>query len=273
MKRHLLTGAILIAVIGALGIGSVVLEKKSVVQAAAVQAPRFEVDPMWPKPLPNHWIMGNTISVSVDSKDHVWIIHRGGSLEAKEVYATTTPPGSECCVPAPPVLEFDQEGNLLAHWGGEDGPGYVWPASNHGITVDFKRNVWIGGNARAGVAAGPEEAANAPAANQAKQAAAKGKAPAGRGGPPNYHDSMVLKFTQEGSFHGYREVGTSGEATISRISDCSRPWLTPRPTNHTSPMIQQARNRSTPTPANTSATGEPAGTSRTTPIWVSRMLL
>jgi DNA-binding beta-propeller fold protein YncE len=211
MKRHLLTGAVLIAVIGALGIGSIVLEKKSVVEAAAVQAPRFEVDPMWPKPLPNHWIMGNVIGVTVDSKDHVWIIHRGGSLEAKEVYATTTPPGSECCVPAPPVLEFDQEGNLLGHWGGEDGPGYVWPASNHGITVDFKGNVWIGGNGRAGVSAGPEEAGNAPAANQAKQAAAKGKAPAGRGGPPNYHDSMVLKFTQEGKFlMAIGKSGTSG---------------------------------------------------------------
>ena len=155
MKRHLLTGAILLALIVTLGIGSILLEKKSVVEAAAVQAPRFEVDPMWPKPLPNHWIMGNTIGVSVDSKDHVWIIHRGGSLEAKEVYATTNPPGSECCVPAPPVLEFDQEGNLLGHWGGQDGPGYVWPASNHGITVDFKGNVWIGGNGRAGVSAGP----------------------------------------------------------------------------------------------------------------------
>src|SRR5437762_9124219 len=83
MKRHLLTGAILLAIIGALGIGSIVLEKKSVVEAAAVQAPRFEVDPMWPKPLPNHWIMGSTIGVSVDDRDHVWIIHRPGSLERR----------------------------------------------------------------------------------------------------------------------------------------------------------------------------------------------
>src|SRR6185437_425058 len=78
MKRHFMTGAILLAIIAALGIGSVVLEKKSVVQAAAVQAPKFEVDPMWPKPLPNHWIMGSTIGVSVDDRDHVWIIHRPG---------------------------------------------------------------------------------------------------------------------------------------------------------------------------------------------------
>src|ERR1700719_4918996 len=126
MKRNLYAGIGFAAVVGALGIGSILLEKKSVVHAAATMAPRFEVDPMWPKPLPNHWLMGNTIGVSVDSSDHIWIIHRQGSLEAMENYAAANPPGpkrqkgvveSECCLPAPPVLEFDQEGNLLAHWG------------------------------------------------------------------------------------------------------------------------------------------------------------
>ncbi len=102
---------------------------------------------MWPKPLPNHWVIGNTIGVSVDAQDHVWIIHRAGSLEAKEVYATANPPAAECCTPAPPVLEFDQAGNLVASWGGP-GQGYDWPDSNHGITVDYKGNVWIGGNGR-----------------------------------------------------------------------------------------------------------------------------
>ena len=149
------------ALLAALATAYTVLERKAVVEAAGVQAPRFEVDPMWPKPLPNHWVMGNVIGVSVDSRDHIWIIHRQGSLEAMEEYAAANPPGpkrqkgvveSECCLPAPPVLEFDEEGNLLAHWGGEDGVGpngnYVWPDSNHGITVDYKGNVWIGGNGR-----------------------------------------------------------------------------------------------------------------------------
>jgi hypothetical protein len=121
-----------------------IAREKGTVEAAGVQAPRFEVDPMWPKPLPNHWVQGNTIGVSVDSKDHIWIIHRAGSLEAKEVYASAKPPAAECCKPAPAVLEFDEDGNLLGSWGGEDGPGYQWPASNHGITVDYKGNVWIG---------------------------------------------------------------------------------------------------------------------------------
>src|SRR5215813_10810447 len=81
-------------------------------------APRFEVDPMWPKPMPNHWLLGNTIGVGVDSRDHVYIIHRGaGSLEAKEIYAAADPPASECCIPAPPVIEFDAEGNVVKAWG------------------------------------------------------------------------------------------------------------------------------------------------------------
>ena len=66
-----------------------------------------------------------------------------------EVHATTNPPIAQCCAPAPPVLEFDQAGNLLGHWGGP-GKGYDWPDSNHGITVDYKGNVWIGGNGRGG---------------------------------------------------------------------------------------------------------------------------
>ena len=112
-------------------------------------APMFEVDPFWPKPLPNHWIIGSAIGVSVDSRDHVWIIHRQQSLnERTEMSAGTNPPTAECCVPAPPVLEFDPEGNLVSSWGGP-GEGYDWPSSNHGITVDHMDNVWIGGNGQA----------------------------------------------------------------------------------------------------------------------------
>jgi DNA-binding beta-propeller fold protein YncE len=145
MNRRFSIGASFLAVLAALGVGSIVLDKKAKVEAAGVQAPTFEVDPMWPKPLPNHWLLGMTIGVSVDAQDHVWIIHRGASLDPKEAYATTNPPGSECCLPAPPVLEFDQAGNLIGHWGGP-AQGYDWPDSNHGITVDYKNNVWIGGN-------------------------------------------------------------------------------------------------------------------------------
>src|SRR5260370_36224174 len=147
MRRNLYKGATFLVIIGLLGIGSSILQKKAAVEAAGVQAPTFEVDPLWPKPLPNHWLLGQTIGVSVDGQDHIWIIHRGGSLEPGEQHATTTPPTAMCCASAPPILEFDQEGNLIGHWGGP-GQGYDWPESNHGVTVDYKGNVWIGGNGR-----------------------------------------------------------------------------------------------------------------------------
>ncbi len=108
-------------------------------------APMFEVDPFWPKPLPNNWLLGSTIGVAVDSRDHVWVVHRG-NLAANEMPAALDPPfAAECCFPAPPILEFDQEGNLVGHWGGP-GEGYDWPDSNHGIALDNMDNVWIGGN-------------------------------------------------------------------------------------------------------------------------------
>src|SRR5437667_971942 len=174
-KRDLLIGVTFLVLLAALAVGQKVLESRAVAEAAGVQAPMFEVDPLWPKPLPNHWLQGNTIGVSVDAQDHVWIIHRGGSLEPKEVYASTNPPGASCCLPAPPVLEFDQAGNLIGHWGGP-GQGYEWPDSNHGITVDYKGNVWIGGN---GAPTAPPGAAGPRGAGAAGrgQPAAQGAAP------------------------------------------------------------------------------------------------
>src|SRR5262249_35909087 len=100
-----------------------------------IQVPRFEVDPLWPKPLPNHWVLGSTIGLSIDANDHVWILHRPETVEDNFKAATFNPPIGTCCTPAPAVLEFDQAGNLLSHWGGP-GQGYEWPQSNHGLTVD-----------------------------------------------------------------------------------------------------------------------------------------
>src|SRR5262245_39651861 len=137
MTRKRYIAATLASLAVSLGVGSYILERRSTVEASAPQAPRFAVDPMWPKPLPNHWVMGSVIGVSADANDHIWIIHRQGSLEPKEVSASTK--GAECCYAAPPVLEFNEAGDLIGHWGGP-GQGYDWPASNHGITVDFKGN-------------------------------------------------------------------------------------------------------------------------------------
>src|SRR5436190_16249113 len=110
MKRNLYVGALFLILLVALLAASSILQKKAAVEAAGVQAPRFEVDPLWPKPLPKHWLQGQTIGVSVDDKDHIWVIHRAGSLEPGELHATTTPPIAMCCRPAPPILNFDQEG-------------------------------------------------------------------------------------------------------------------------------------------------------------------
>lgn len=148
-----------------LGVGQAMLDRTS---AQAKQAPRFEVDPFWPKPMPNNWVLGMTIGIGVDDRDHVWIIHRGndpGNLDRTELAfpAPNAPRVGECCVAAPPVLEFDAEGNLVGSWGGaQPGAPYSWPESNHGIVVDHKGFVWIGGN----------------------------------GGP----DAHILKFTRDGKF-------------------------------------------------------------------------
>lgn len=133
------------AIAGALYGGAPVVPVVGAQGRASVSAPAFDVDPFWPKPLPNHWVLGSTIGLAVDARDHVWILHRPQAVEDNFKAATFTPPIGVCCTPAPPVLEFDQAGTLVGHWGGP-GQGYEWPESNHGITSDFKGNVWIGGN-------------------------------------------------------------------------------------------------------------------------------
>ena len=155
---------------------------------SAAEAPIFEVDPFWPQPLPNHWVLGSVVGVGVDSRDHVFIVHRQAPLnERTEIGAAQDPPTGECCVPAPYVLEFDPEGNLVNSWGGP-GEGYEWPQSNHGITVDPMDNIWIGGNGA---------------------------------------DSHVLKFSRDGEFlASYGEVGadmpnsnsTSSFGRVAKIS-------------------------------------------------------
>ena len=180
MKRHAYVGATLVALLVTFGIAQNVLERKAEAQASngtKVQVPRFEVDPTFPKPLPNGWYQGMSIGVGVDANDHIWIVHRPDTVNAIEAAADSKT--GACCAKAPPILEFDQQGNLLRHWGGSDGEGYQWPASNHGVTIDHKGNVWIGGNG---------------------------------GG-----DGMVLKFTQDGKF--LMMVGKKGVPIDSNSQD------------------------------------------------------
>ncbi len=145
-QQNLLFALVLAASMALLGFGRGVLEERA--DAAVARAPTFEVDPFWPKPLPNHWVLGSAIGVGVDSRDHVFVIHRRNSFDTRtEIGAAMDPPTGECCIPAPNILEFDPEGNLVNAWGGP-GEGYDWPDSNHGLTLDPHDNIWIGGNGR-----------------------------------------------------------------------------------------------------------------------------
>ena len=97
------------------------------------EIPTFAPDPTWPT-IPNNWVLGQVASVAVDRRDHVWVLQRPTTLEPEEA-----------SMAAPPVLEFDPEGNFVQAWGGPS-PEYPWPESEHGIFVDYKDFVWIGGN-------------------------------------------------------------------------------------------------------------------------------
>ncbi len=176
------------------GVGQLALERTAAAQGSA-QAPKFEVDRLWPKPLGNHWAPGSFTGVTVDSIDHIWVSHRGvESLQANEKGPTLTPWASECCFAAPQVMEFDAAGTLLNHWGGP-GAGYTWPQSPGGIAVDAKGNVWItaaglpvapAGRGRGAppAADGADAAAPAAGGRAGRGAAAGGAAPAAGGAAP-----------------------------------------------------------------------------------------
>src|SRR3989442_836999 len=139
MKRTVWIPIVLAAIAAALVMGTTrfgIEAKSGVAQArpsAALDVPKFSVDPAWPK-IPNNWQFGQVASVSVDGQDHVWVLQRPGTLSPEEKPKA-----------APPLLEFDAAGNFIQAWGGP-GQGYEWPTSEHGVYVDPKGFVWIGGN-------------------------------------------------------------------------------------------------------------------------------
>ncbi|HEX3301600.1 MAG TPA: hypothetical protein VHR64_01885, partial [Thermomicrobiales bacterium] len=114
-------------------------------RAVAADVLTFQVDPAWPKPLPNDWIMGQAAGVAVDAQDNIWVVQRPKTLTDDEKAASFDPPRTKCCKPAPPVLVFNQAGDLIKSWGGP-GQGYDWPQNEHGIFVDHKGFVWLAGN-------------------------------------------------------------------------------------------------------------------------------
>ena len=191
MRAHssLLT-SVFIAVFGLLVLTLGLTDQPVNAKANTVKAPVFEVDPLWPKPLPNHWLLGMAIGVWVDEKDHVWIIHRGAATLNDNELALTKNVG-ECCASAPPVLEFDPSGRLVQAWGGP-GPGYEWPDSNHGIHIDHKGNVWIGGNGE--------------------------------------NDAHILKFTRDGKFlmQMGKHKGNKGSNDTENFGRVAKIWVDPK---------------------------------------------
>jgi len=178
--RKFYVGATIAAVIAVLAIAQYTLQTVARAQEnGGTKAGIYEVDRMWPKPLPNNWVLGSTVGLAIDARDHVFVVHRGqATLDPKfasqmvfappaarggragaapgapargdaaigeEVASGAKPISDLCCTSAPPVLEFDPAGNLVNHWGGP-GTGFEWPPSMHGITIDGKDNVWLAGN-------------------------------------------------------------------------------------------------------------------------------
>jgi DNA-binding beta-propeller fold protein YncE len=187
-------------------------------------APALHVNPYWPQPLPNHWVLGSVTGVAVDAQDHVWVTHRGAdSLEGNEKGMMANPPTSaKCCVAAPVVLEFDADGKLLSSFTqpGESDRRLQSPGS---LAVDAKGNVWIaaaglepapaGGRGRAtGSNADPDFVPPARGRAAAPEAAPPAAAGRGRGGPPvptGPPDAHVLKFSRNGQF--VMQIGTPGK--------------------------------------------------------------
>jgi DNA-binding beta-propeller fold protein YncE len=137
---------------------------------AAPPMPQYKIDINWPKlPLPNNWTFGLVGGIFVDSRDHVYIYHSPSLAPRYALSAAATPKRGKCCIAAPHVVEFDKAGNVVRTFSGP-GEGYDWPNSEHGLYVDYKGNVWLGGS----------------------------QTRPGQKGEPA--DGMVLKFSPEGKF-------------------------------------------------------------------------
>ena len=128
MRKAVQTIAVLCGIVAMIASGSL-----AQTGAAVTQIPKFRAEGSWPK-LPDKWIMAIVSSTAIDEQDHLWVLQRPNTLSPEEKVKA-----------APPVLEFDAQGNFIQGWGGP-GAGYDWPETEHGIYIDPKGFVWIGGN-------------------------------------------------------------------------------------------------------------------------------
>ena len=172
-----------------------------------VTAPKFEVDPHWPKPLPNHWILGEAIGLGVDAQDHLLIVHRQGTLAAEKRGWIRSRPPRAAARRRRRCSSSIRRAICVRRWGGP-GEGYDWPQSNHGLTIDHKNNVWIGGNVGT--------------------------------------DSHILKFTQDGKFiaqYGKPQPKPTGSNDTENFGRVAKIFVDPRRERgvHRRRLRQQAR--------------------------------
>src|ERR1700752_2639795 len=174
MKRNGVEWALLGALIVVAAVGENWLSRATFsAQAAQRQSrslPIFEVDHSWPK-VPAKWKLGDASSIAIDAQDNFWVLHRPRTLKPEQAPMA-----------APPVIVFDSAGNYIKAWGG-DGNGYEWPQREHGIHIDYKGFVWLGGN-------------NCPTN--------------GLPGLKPVADDQRLKFTQDGKF--VMQIGRSNQS-------------------------------------------------------------
>jgi NHL repeat len=166
--------------------GELFLNTHAMAQTAATRlVPTFDVDPSWPR-VPVKWKLGDQSSFAVDARDNVWLLHRPRTL----------PPAA---IAAPPVMVFDSAGNFIKAWGGP-GLGFEWPGREHGIHIDYKGYVWIGGN-------------SCPTRGQ-----------------PGVTDDQLLKFTQDGKL--VMQIGRSnqskGNADTQNLHRPADAWVHPQ---------------------------------------------
>jgi DNA-binding beta-propeller fold protein YncE len=192
LRLETLYRAILIAsVIGAGAQGGWLFGTQAAAQTPAARSlPMFEVDPAWPK-IPAKWKVGDASSFAVDAQDNVWLLHRPRTLKPEQA-----------AMAAPPVMVFDPAGNNIKAWGGA-GSGFEWPEREHGIHIDYKGFVWIGGNSC------PTN---------------------GLPGLKPVADDQLLKFTQDGKFvmqigHSNQSKGNADTANLHRPADV---WVHPQ---------------------------------------------
>jgi DNA-binding beta-propeller fold protein YncE len=167
-----------------------IVKGEAVAQSAPAPAhalPVFEVDPSWPK-VPPQWKLGDASSIAIDAQDNVWLLHRPRTLKPEEA-------GKK----APPVMVFDSAGNFLKSWGG-DGVGYDWPQREHGIHIDHKGFIWIGGN-------------------QCETSNIFGLRPV--------NDDALLKFAPDGKFVMQigRSSGSKGNADTASVHRAADAWV------------------------------------------------